>query len=110
MQPLIICASLADDRFGGGPLVGEERRLVAEPALNDLPHLPLDLTVARSPVADLLPLQELLDALRPRAVLPVASLPLPCLEWVVLHSIEPAADQGVADLDLVVEERERQSL
>ena len=41
-------------------------------------------------------------------VLAVAALPLPRLERVVLHPVQPAADQGVADLDLVVEERERQ--
>ena len=41
-------------------------------------------------------------------VLAVAAFPLPRLERVVLHPIQPAADQRVADLDLVVEERERQ--
>jgi len=82
--------------------------LFAEPALDDLTHLPLDAAIAGAAFADLRALEELLDPLSARPILAVAAFTLPSLERVIFNAIEPAPHQGIAHLDLVVEKRERQ--
>ena len=89
--------------------LSQEGLIALEPRLDQPPHLLLDAAITRTAVADLLPLEERLDPPGSFAVLAVAALPLPRLERVVLDPIEPAAHERVADLDLVVEERERQT-
>ena len=54
------------------------------------------------------PLRNVFDPLRAWPVLAVATFPFPSLERVILNSVQPAADQRIAHLDLVVEEGEGQ--
>lgn len=108
VQFLELCAGLGHDLIGCGVALAKQEPLALELAFNDLPHLLLDKPISRPPVSLLLAFQERLDPLGPGTFLAVAALALPGRQRIVQHAVQPAADQRVADLDLVVEERERQ--
>src|SRR5262245_35124149 len=100
MQPLVLRAFRLNDAFRGGCLVLEQAADTLKSSLDQFSHFLFDLAIPTAPVAFLLPLQQGFDALRPWPFFTVAALSLPCLERIVQHPVQPAADQGVADLEL----------
>jgi hypothetical protein len=111
VQGVVMLPRLFDDRCDCASRVAEQIASAAahiETLAQILAQFTLDDAVARAPVADLLALEKRGDQVRFRPLVAVTRLALPGLGGILFDPIQPAADQRIADLDLVIQERERQ--